>query len=271
MTRLVNNDYRGADIIAIQSWFRSPTTPSMTGVQLNQVLRDTLGHVLPSNKPSDSAYESRSNRNIYTDHLRPGKYVEQMCGGYVVPTFDDLLRGLKYIPTGLDARDLTQCLVWYLHIKEMFSPPLEMNVLHTQSLIRALQQPLVAHGLRNLDKIALEEWKRDGKFTEEEVKGETYRYERQSQEKRKSVKSKMEIAVHDESIKIQVSLPLRHVFMFPFLAMIGMASKGIQVGVAKAEERRTARMAQKSKEGDARPRLCSNNYRQRRTVEHSFS
>ena len=251
MIRLTNNDYRGADIIAIQSWFRSgdDAKPAMTGAQLNQILRDTLRRALPGYKTADGANKGKPDCNLYTDHLRPGKFVEESRRGYVVPTFDDLLRGLRYVPAGLDARELTQSLVWYLNIRNIFTPPLELNVLHMQSLIRALKQPLKAYGQRNLDKIAIEEWKRNGQFSEKEVASETCEYERPVEQMQKLDKSKVEINVDDESVKLHLRLPVRHVLTFPFLAMVGMAAKGIEMGLAKAEERRAARASQRNKEG----------------------
>jgi hypothetical protein len=250
MIRLVNNDYRGPDIVSIQSWFRGCTQPPVTGVQMNQVLRDSLRRAIPSFKTADGGYKGKPDRNLYTDQLRPGKYVEETRSGYVVPTFDELLKGLKYLPTGLDARELTQCLVWYLNVRDMFSPQLELNVLHAQSLIRALRQPLRAHGQRNLDKIALEEWKRNGQFLQKEVESEATHHERLRREAEEPKKSTMEVNLDNEMIKFRVSLPIRHVFMFPFLAMVGMAAKGMEIGVAKAEEHRAARLLPKDVSGE---------------------
>jgi hypothetical protein len=123
-------------------------------------------------------------------------------------------------------------------------------VLHTQSLVRALRIPVKAHGSRNLDKIALEEWRREGRFVEREVRSKMTRRGREDVEEKKLDKSTVEICPESESVKLDVTVKLRHVLMFPFLCMVGMAAKGIEKGVEKAEERRAETVTQKQKRRD---------------------
>jgi hypothetical protein len=137
-----------------------------------------------------------------------------------------------------------------VNIKDLFSPPLEINVLHTQSLVRALRIPLKVHGQRNLDKIALEEWRRNERFVEREVKSEMWKTEKGGAEKEKLEKSKVEICLEEATVKMHVKVKLRHVLMFPFLCMVGMAAKGVEMGVRKAEKTKAERVARKKRGKD---------------------
>lgn len=232
-----------------QAWFRGlaagdlPITPG----QMNMFLRDALRRKLPDFKATDGLWKGKPDRNLFTDDARPGKYIKDRRHGFIVPTFDDLLKGLKYLPTGLDARGLTQCLVWYLNFRDKFSPRLELNVLHTQSLIRALRQPLKAFGPQNLDMNALKEWKEKGTFAERRVEDEERRYENTVRDAKEIRKSQLELIPGDESIKLHLKLHTRHVLMLPFVAMLGMTGKALEMGVEKAEERKAEKLANEKK------------------------
>ncbi|KAF2193196.1 hypothetical protein K469DRAFT_745528 [Zopfia rhizophila CBS 207.26] len=56
--------------------------------------------------------------------------------------------------------------------RAVFTPRLELNVLHTQELFRALQPRLQSVVTRNLDMIVLTEWKEDKKFPERDIREE---------------------------------------------------------------------------------------------------
>jgi hypothetical protein len=144
MVRLTNNDYRGADILGMQALFRGAPTHPTTAADLNNYQRDTVKTVIVGFKTS--SYKGKSDRNLRTEHLVSGPHIKSLRKGYTLPTFEDLVRGLQRLPSGLDARGLSQCLSWYLNICDSFSPKLELNVLHAQSLIRALRQPLKPFG-----------------------------------------------------------------------------------------------------------------------------
>ncbi|ORY11071.1 hypothetical protein BCR34DRAFT_588204 [Clohesyomyces aquaticus] len=165
--RLINNNYKGADVVGISAWFRgvpkSPILPSIMNDHLCTIGRHHFG----DGKWSLVKYEGRPCRNLYTDDLVASELV-QKCG-YSLPTFDDLLKGLVYLPDGLDARGLTEALAWYVQHRNLFSPRLLFNVMHTRDLVRALQIPLKPIGKRNLDKTALEDWRANGTFEKREV------------------------------------------------------------------------------------------------------
>jgi hypothetical protein len=239
MLRLINNEYRGPEIIGMQSWFRGISEYPMTGTQMNDIIRAKLRNkIIPHFKTSEGGFKGKPDRNLNTAHLTPGTRIEQMRKGFVVPTFNDLLKGLKYLPTGLDARGLTQCLMWYLNHRDMFTPRLEFNVLHTQSLIRVLQQPLKEYGPQNLDMNALEEWKIKGKYTEKKVEDEKRSYTIPERKTDELKRPKLEVSLNKESVQVHVPLQLRHVLTFPLMAMINMAAEGLAMGVEKAEARK---------------------------------
>ncbi|KAF1954295.1 hypothetical protein CC80DRAFT_536833 [Byssothecium circinans] len=238
MLRLVNNEYRGPEIIAMQSFFRSGSTPAVTGAQINQFLRDQSRQkgIAPF-RTTREGNNGKPDRNLSTAHLTPGRYIETKRDGFVVPTFDDLVKGLGYFPTGLDARGLTQCLVWYLNNRDMFSPRLQFNILHTQSLIRVLRLPVKGYGPQNLDMNALEEWKKNGKFAEKKVDDERRRHVVSEPNDHGLKRSRLDVNVGDERVRAHVSLNLRHVLTFPFMAMIGMAAHGVAMGIENAQRR----------------------------------
>lgn len=234
MLRLTENDYRGGDIVAFQVshfatqkldglipcqvFFRGTQTHEITIAQMNNFQRDMMKSAI--SKFQITTYKGKSDHNMFTEGLTSGQHLDKVCTGFVLPTFDDLLRGLHHLPTGLDARGLTQCLTWYMHYRDAFTPKLEMNVLHTQALIRALRQPLRSFGPQNLDRNALREWQDSGRFDEAEV-----RFERQQPKdlakhgEGAHTRSQLHMNLDDDRVTMDVKLPLRHAFTFPFLAL----------------------------------------------------
>ncbi|KAF2635503.1 hypothetical protein P280DRAFT_523048 [Massarina eburnea CBS 473.64] len=252
MLRLVNNRYRGPELIAIQSWFRGLSQTPISGPKINQFMRDVLRNTgLPDFKTTE--YKGKPDRNLNTTHYTPGRFIENQRGGLVVPTFDDLLKGLKYLPTGAHARGLTQCLVWYLNQKRTGRSELQFNVLHTQALIRALKEPLRGYGPQNLDMSALEEWKENGRFTEKKVEDEKRKCNVPEKEEETLKRPKLEINIARGSVKAQVTIHLRHVLTFPCMAMINMAAEGLVMGIKKAEMRQGMAEESDTDEEDVSP------------------
>ncbi|KAF2472745.1 uncharacterized protein BDR25DRAFT_353069 [Lindgomyces ingoldianus] len=171
--RLLENDYRGADILAISSWFRGITELPMRPMDMNDNLRTIGRSHYRDQKWSLFRHKGKSWRNMYTDDLAHSEVARKR--GLSVPTFEELLTGLKYLPHGLDARGLTAVLTWYVQHRGLFSPRLEFNVLHARDLIRVLRIPLKPFGRRNLDKIGLTEWRMNGGFEEREIEVEGLR------------------------------------------------------------------------------------------------
>lgn len=180
---------------------------------------------------------------MQTDGLKPGQYLDDRLQGFTVPSFDDLLRGLRFLPTGPDARQLTQCLTWYLKIRDTFQPRLYLNVLHAQSLIRALRQPLQPVGLRNLNRYAFEQWRKneacEGIAIKEVGPGAKERLELNPTAK--SAGERVMINTHEDSVEAEVRIPLRNILTFPFLTLHGVVGKAFEMGIEKAERRRAAR------------------------------
>lgn len=220
---------------------------------INQIQRDTVKGTIPEFRTT--TYKGTGTRNLRTDQFVPGNYIEGVRKGYSLPTFEDLVRGLQHLPSGLDARDLTQCLSWYLDIRNTFTPQLDLNVLHTQALIRALRQPLKPFGPQNLDRNALIEWQSKGKFENREVE------DRKPPDKiittqKQHTRSQMQIDLNEGVVDMTITLPLRHVLTFPFLALHKVVGEALKLGIKKAasrEAKRTLDDVQNSKDVDSTP------------------
>lgn len=209
---------------------------------MNQLQRDTVQRSLPGFKTI--GYEGKGDSAMRVDQLKPGAYLEKKIKGYTVPTFDDLLRGLKFVPTGPDARGLTQCLTWYLEICDTFQPRLDLNVLHAQALIRALKMPSQPVGTQDLNRYALQHWREDKGFKKIDTvnKGPRETYEGRKEEiASKSASERAVVNIRTETIRTEVSIPLRNILAFPFLALHGVVSAGLKMGIDKAEQRRATR------------------------------
>jgi hypothetical protein len=181
-------------------------------------------------------WAGKPDANLYTDHFESNRTVERR--GYTVPTFDELLTGLKYLPTGIHARGLTQCLIWYLNNRDMFNPRLEFNVLHTQSLMRVLQIPVKKPGNRNLDMVALQEWKDHGKFTENEVEHEKKTCGTPYRAMHKQAPGpKLFLNMQEETVSLKVDLKLRHILILPYMAIGGLYCELLEWGIEKMEQR----------------------------------
>lgn len=168
-----------------------------------------------------------------------------MTGGFTVPTFDGLTRGLRHLASGLDARCLTECLDWYLSWRNAFTPPLQLSVLHVQALSRALRIPLRPFGPQNLDVNALTEWKEKGRFEERPVtrrvpiQSTAYRLRKDGDAEEK--KNQISVNLSTEKVALLFQFPIRHVLTFPFLSLHGVVGDAIKLGIAKAEIRRMER------------------------------
>jgi hypothetical protein len=213
----------------------------MSGAVMNQMQRDSVKNVIVGFKTD--TINGKHDSNLYTDQLEPGRYIVDKRSGYTLPTFDDLLRGLYHLPSGLDARGLTECLSWYLNFRNSFTPKLDLNVLHTQALIRALCIPLKPFGPQNLDCNALEEWKTQGKFEERKVSYEPAKSVPPKTNDTESKRSQLHMNLDDHRVKFDVQLPLRHVLTFPFLALHSVVGEALKLGIGKAENRKVGREA----------------------------
>jgi hypothetical protein len=96
----------------------------------------------------------KPSRSLKTDKFVPPPTLSTATdGSCFVPTYADLVRGLEFLPQGVDARALTQCVSWWLNHQS-----LDLNVLHTAELFRMLRTPLRPVGPMNLDRVMLAEW-----------------------------------------------------------------------------------------------------------------
>ena len=241
--RLTRFEVTAADVRR-QAHFRGASLNHMSPSVMNQIQRDAVQRLLPAFRTAD--YEGKGDADIYTDHLKPGTYLEKKLKGYTVPTFNDLLCGLMFLPYGQDARVLTQCLAWYLDVCSTFAPKLEFNVLHAQALIRALRQPSKPVGSQNLNRLGLKQWREQG--TSERInvtiaeqggknEGSDVYYTGQCP------RSQAVLTIHEDSVdlKMHVQVPIRHVLVFPFLALHGVVSEAFQLGIDNVQRRRASR------------------------------
>jgi hypothetical protein len=206
---------------------------------MNQVQRDQVKGTIKDFK--SDILNGKHERNLNTDHLTPGKYLEDHRPGFILPTFDDLLRGLQHLPSGLDARSLTECLSWYLNFRDSFTPKLNLNVLHAQALIRALRLPLKPFGPQNLDCNALKEWKEKGRFEERKVYFEPAKHTATIRNAGDERRAQMHMNLDEHEVKLDLTLPLRHVLTFPFLALHSVVGEALKMGIDKAENRKAER------------------------------
>lgn len=200
--------------------------------------RDIVKSSIPNFKTV--GYKGKSEPCLYTDGLATGKHLEDVCKSFILPSFNDLLCGLQNLPTGLDARSLTQCLMWYLQFRDSFTPRLDLNILHTQALIRALRQPLKPFGPQNLDCNALQEWRDRGSFENTPIQWEKQKSQAPSEDEQQQ-RTRLHLNLNDDSVKLDLKLPLRHVFTFPFLALHSVVGEALKMGIKRAESQKVAR------------------------------
>jgi hypothetical protein len=222
---------------------------------MNGYQRDTVKTALPGFKTT--SYQGKSDRNLRTDCFEPGPHIQSIRKGYSLPTFDDLVRGLQRLPSGLDARGLTQSLAWYLRNRDSFTPRLELNVLHTQSLIRALREPLKPFGPQNLDRNALEEWRNKGTFEALELEDGNQVYGGVAAKLGPSGRTILRLNLDKDEVSMDLTLPIRHVFTFPFLALHGVVSEALKMGISKAENRQKARHGVAKRREHGREKLAN--------------
>ncbi|KAH7359811.1 hypothetical protein BKA66DRAFT_372914, partial [Pyrenochaeta sp. MPI-SDFR-AT-0127] len=237
MLRLTNNDFRGVDIMGMQTFFRGAPTHPITSIQMNSFQSDIVKFTIPNFRILE--YKGKPDSNLYTDGLMPGKHLEDSCKGFKLPSFDDLLCGLQHLPTGIDARGLTQCLVWYLRFRDSFTPRLDLNVLHTQALLRALRLPLRPFGSQNLDLHTLHEWREKSSF--EKVKVQREQNFQATHDEEHHQRTRIHINLDDESVQLDLTLPLRHILTFPFLGLHNVFGEALKMGIKKAESRASER------------------------------
>jgi hypothetical protein len=210
---------------------------------MSRYQRDLVKTAIPGFKTSSS--NGKPTRNLRTDFLAPGLTVGRR--GHTLPTFDDLLRGLQRLPSGLDARGLTQCLSWYMNNRDAFTPKLELNVLHTQSLIRALREPHKPFGPQNLDRNALEEWRAKGTIESVEIEEKSHNYKGVASRSNESRRTQLHLNLDDDNVSMDLNLTIRHMLLFPSLAILHLERAALEMYIQKAEHRQAVRESEAAK------------------------
>jgi hypothetical protein len=80
----------------------------MSPAIMNQMQRNATKRRLPAFKTT--SYEGKGDPDMHTSGLKPDQYLKDRLQVFTVPSVDDLLRGLDFLPTGPGARQLAQCL-----------------------------------------------------------------------------------------------------------------------------------------------------------------
>jgi hypothetical protein len=210
---------------------------------MNRYQRDLVKTAIPGFKTSSS--KGKLTRDLRTDFIAPGPTVERR--GYTLPAFDDLLRGLQRLPSGLDARGLTQCLSWYMDNRDAFTPKLELNVLHTQSLIRALREPRKPFGPQNLDRNALEEWREKGTIESVEIEEKSHNYKGVASGSNENRRTQLHLDLDDDNVSMDLNLTVRHILLFPSLAILHLERSALEMYIQKTENRQAARESEATK------------------------
>jgi hypothetical protein len=157
--------------------------------------------------------------------------------GYIVPMYESLVAGLKLLPTGSDARELTNCTTWYLQHRDLFTPWLELNIPHTQSLVRALRQPLEPAGGRNMDALGSEEWTKNKKFSGIRPEGTEITKKMPTLEQESRPKnSRLTVSTATSKVSVDVNVRLCHVLLFPFLTIMGVTGEYWKLEKRRVEE-----------------------------------
>ncbi|KAF3038750.1 hypothetical protein E8E11_002569 [Didymella keratinophila] len=170
-----------------------------------------------------TGYTGKGDPDMHTNGLKPGTYLDDRLQGFTVPSFDDLLLP-DVVPRS----------------PRHLSATLELNVWHTQALVRALRQPLQPVGPHNLNRYALEQWSKDqicDKIDIKVVASEMKETEREPIHTAKSAGERAVLNMKGKTIEAEVRIPLRNILTFPFLALHGIVGKALEIGIDKAERR----------------------------------
>ena len=254
-----HNDHSQANQHSQAFFRRAPHNTGTTTKAMNAYQRDTLRYMFPGFKTSASSSDlppgltqpQSQPATQHTTQLHPGKHISSHRPGFVLPSLDALVQGLQHLPSGLDARCLTECLAWYMRVRDTFTPRLELNVLHVQALTRALRIPVRSYGMLDLDVCGLQEWKARGGFVERVClwgstntsTSTTARAEAAGEKENRegNGKTRLKVNVAREEVSLELRRPLRYVFMFPFVALHGVVEEALKMGIQRAEERERER------------------------------
>lgn len=211
-------------------------------------MRDALTTLIPEFKAAPGAWSGTPTADLSTGNLGPGPYMLVKLGGrFTVPTFAELVRGIRVLPQGVGAREMTACLKWWMkhteRTRKMGGRELEITVLHMQSLIRALRISLPPCEGRNLDIEAVQEWREkkwaDHHTEDQDMAGDEEEVLPHSEDK--LTRSRLEINIRKETVTPHLTLQIRHILTFPFMSILNMAHEGVALAVRKVDPSYTPR------------------------------
>lgn len=277
--RLVRNGYEARDVLGMIEVFHggrafggiatsaSTTAPSTTTTATaTNTLHRVFTAALSSSQtaPPHTANPTTHPLNgtpPFPQNPNPNTNTNTDTNPPTVPTLSHLLTSLTHLPTSLAVRHLTTSLKWYAANKHTFTPPLDLNVLHTRALVQALCIPLRECGPQNVDAVVLAVWREGGgRVVGEELKsgvklggggatgaagvafgGGARIGGEEGGELEKAGKSRVRINVPSGDVEADVVLRVGSVLLMPYFAVGGMVCVALEMGIGKAEGRRRER------------------------------
>lgn len=212
---------------------------------LESVFRDGAPDVLGRWKVSIPEKGKKGVKDLSTSH-----WTNPLGGEGSVPSFEQLVEGVKRMPVGIGRRHLSSVLEWYVGVRDAFTPRLELNVLHTRALVQAMRFPLRRYGPQNVDAAVLSSYRRGGG---DAISGPIPMPLSPSLSlssslpslhtgDKKREKSKITLNVPRQTVEVEVSLRVGSVLLMPYFGVGGLFCAALEWGVGMAEGRRRGRL-----------------------------
>lgn len=163
-----------------------------------------------------------------------------------MPSFEQLVEGVRRMPVGIGRRHLSSVLEWYVGVRDSFTPRLELNVLHTRALVQAMRFPLRRYGPQNVDAAVLSSYRRGGG---DAIFGPipmplslSSSLPSSNSGNKKLKRSKITLNVPRQTVEVEVLLRVGSVLLMPYLGVGGLVCAALEWGVGRAEGRRRGRL-----------------------------
>lgn len=212
---------------------------------LGGLFRDGAPYVLGGWEASIPEKGKKGVKDLSTSH-----WTNPLGGQGSVPSFEQLVEGVRRMPVGIGRRHLSSVLEWYVGVRDSFTPRLELNVLHTRALVQAMRFPLRRYGPQNVDAAVLSSYRRGGG---DAISGPIPMPLSPSLSlpsslpslhtgDKKREKSKITLNVPRQTVEVEVSLRVGSVLLMPYFGVGGLFCAALEWGVGRAEGRRRGRL-----------------------------
>lgn len=208
---------------------------------LENLFRDGAPYVLGGWEVGVREKGKKGVKDLSTSH-----WTNPLGGQGSVPSFEQLVEGVRRMPVGIGRRHLSSVLEWYVGVRDAFTPRLELNVLHARALVQAMRFPLRRYGPQNVDAAVLSSYRRGGG---DAISGPvpvplplplSSLSSSNSQVKRE--KSRITLNVPRQTVQVEVSLRVGSVLLMPYFGVGGLFCAALEWGVGRAEGRRRGRL-----------------------------